>query len=109
MMVYDIEKGDSFYLTFFTIILINRLHISDVWENVIQLPQNLFSIKCCDYKGNLFLISGNFNIRFGYFYNQPTKDWQRIEIEDPDNVCPKNMGDFILYSIGDYLFIKGKY
>ncbi|ERL92940.1 hypothetical protein D910_10245 [Dendroctonus ponderosae] len=83
--------------------------IYDTWGSPIFLPVSDRKLKCCDFKGQLLLVSlyGNDSKSQAFFFDKSKLCW-KIMCMDVDQNDIAEMGDFTLISSTDYLYVKGR-
>ncbi|KAJ8951199.1 hypothetical protein NQ314_007700 [Rhamnusium bicolor] len=77
----------------------------DKWSTQIMLPFPGRQLKCCNFLNQLFIL--NISNKCGFFFNEKTFVWKKMEIAIDDGVI-NNLSDFSIFSYKNSLYIKGK-
>lgn len=64
-------------------------------------------MKCCEYNRNLLGFPSQLNQRCAYIFYPRTKKWQKLKISGNVEFLDKVTGRFIVFSVGDTVYIKG--
>lgn len=89
--------------------VLSLIVILDTWSShPIYLPVSDRKLKCCDFNGQLLLVSlyGSDSKSQAFFFDKTKLWWKSVGIEVEQNDIAE-MGDFTVISSTDYLYVKG--